>query len=862
MFLNLFEEWVRRDPGAPAFAAPGRGGLGRGDLAAHVGGFARHLAGTGIRRPDRVVLIVPPGPEMAAANLAVMSAAVAVPMNPESPAHELVERLREIAPRLIVHAGGAAAREAAAALDLRECEILRDLGQPAGLFTWIAGPDASPGGEEAGLTVALPTDIALILQTSGTTSKPKLVPLTHGNLAFSAQALIDSLGLNESDRCLNIMPQFHIGGLWDTVAGPLLSGGSVFFGGAFSCSGFFAGLQEGDPTWTQAVPTMLREVHEAAVQKRGDPPQSGRLRFIRSVSSPLPLALREDLERAFGVPVIEIYGMSETAGVISSNPLPPAARPAGSVGLAAGWEISVLGPEGGVLPAGGIGEVVVRGAGLMPGYLDAPEANAGAFCPEGFRTGDMGYLDGSGYLFLCGRIKDLINRGGEKISPVEVDEALSSHPGVSEAICFPVDHPTLGEDIAAAVVLKDPASGPGARALRAFLAERLSTFKIPQQIHFLEAIPRGPTGKIRRRDVRDLLATKSEAAYVAPRNAFEARLAEIWASVLGRARVGIDDNFSCLGGDSLAAVRLVRAVEKETGRRLPSEVLATITCVREMGEALLALRESSAEAEGDALSMLPDDDRRTMLTVLGGSGVPMSSPGSCVLLLNGEGSLPPFFWCFNSPGKEMPAFAAALGEDQPLYGLYSGGGQLANNDETNGRLADFYAERIMMLCPEGGLRIGGNCRGGGVAIGIAERLKARGRTIHSLCVIDAFDESLFRHPGRMLLMFGRRSAFRQHRRFGWGWPGWKRRFRHLPEVTWISGAHGEFFSPANAPRLGRRVALFLQEKEIAHTAVARLLDSLLIAIHSVRPAFTAYALLSGGRRRPRDLRAGKSRAGV
>ena len=293
--------------------------------------------------------------------------------------------------------------------------------------------------------------MALVLHTSGTTSRPKQVPLTHHNLCLSARNVAAALGLRTDDRCLNVMPLFHIHGLVGALLSSLAAGGSAICAPGFHAPSFFEWLSELEPTWYTAVPTIHQAVLARAAEST-DAIDRSRLRFVRSSSAPLPPQVQDALEQALGVPVIESYGMTEAAHQMASNPLPPGERKPGSVGVAAGPDITVLGPDGQELPVGSVGEVAVRGASVFSGYENAPEVNASAFTNGWFRTGDEGLLDAEGYLFLRGRIKEIINRGGEKIGPLEIEDALLSHPDVQEAVAFSIPDERLGEEVGAAIV--------------------------------------------------------------------------------------------------------------------------------------------------------------------------------------------------------------------------------------------------------------------------------------------------------------------------------------------------------------------------------------------------------------------------
>ena len=273
------------------------------------------------------------------------------------------------------------------------------------------------------------------------------------------------------------------------------------------------------------------------------------------------------LESAFDVPVIEAYGMTEAAHQIAINPLPPGRRKPGSVGLATGPEVAIMDPVGRLLPAGRTGEIVIRGTTVTRGYEDNPEANHSAFIEGWFRTGDEGSLDEDGYLHLTGRIKEIINRGGEKISPREVDEVLLDHPAVAQAVAFSIPDPQLGEEIAAAVVLRTGAAA-SEKQLQEFAAGRLADFKVPRRVLFVPEIPKGPTGKMQRIGLAQALGVNSslqprpenKAAFKPATTQAELLLAGIWGAVLKMDQVGIEDRFIDLGGDSILAAQIIARV--------------------------------------------------------------------------------------------------------------------------------------------------------------------------------------------------------------------------------------------------------------------------------------------------------------
>jgi acyl-CoA synthetase (AMP-forming)/AMP-acid ligase II len=371
----------------------------------------------------------------------------------------------------------------------------------AGSFE-LAG-DASAAAPIANGGMAGPDDIALVLHTSGTTSRPKIVPLTQRNLCASARNIGTTLALTAEDRCMNVMPLFHIHGLMAAMLASLRVGASIFCTPGFNALKFFAWLKEAEPTWYTAVPTMHQAILARASRSR-EIIDAAELRFVRSSSSSLPPQVMQELEQTFHAPVIEAYAMTEASHQMTSNPLPPRARKPGTVGVAAGPEVGIMDEGGELLPRGQVGEVVIRGENVTPGYENNPKANAENFTNGWFRTGDQGVMDDEGYLTITGRLKEIINRGGEKISPREVDDIIMDHPAVQQVVTFAMPHAKLGEEVAAAVVLREGEQATE-RDIREFAARHLADFKVPRKVLFLDEIPKGPTGKLQRIGLADKL---------------------------------------------------------------------------------------------------------------------------------------------------------------------------------------------------------------------------------------------------------------------------------------------------------------------------------------------------------------------
>lgn len=575
------------------------------NLYRHMAKVVAHLRAMGIQRGDRVAVALPNGAASAVAFLSITCGATYAPLNPNYRASEYEFYLSDLnAKALILQPGTAeAARDVAIKMNIPVVELAPAVGEAAGLFT-LSRPDALGAETELELPTdiasefATADDIALILHTSGTTSRPKMVPLTHANLYRSASNVKESLALSEDDRCLNVMPLFHIHGLIGALLSSIAAEASVVCTPGFYAPRFLDWLHTYRATWYSAVPTM----HQQILGRASTSPPTLPIRLIRSSSAPLPPQVMADLEAVFDAPVIESYGMTEAAHQMASNPLPPKQRKPGSVGIAAGPEVQIMNEQGSLLAVGAVGEVVIRGQSVTPGYENNPTANATAFTNGWFRTGDLGHLDAEGYLFLKGRIKEIINRGGEKISPREVDEVLLDHPAVEQVVTFAAPHTLLGEDVAAAVVLK-PGQTVSEQVLKEFVAEKLADYKVPRVVLFLDEIPKGPTGKRQRIGLAEKLGlttsdpTADRASYVAPRTPVEEALASIWEEVLAVGSIGIHDNFFQLGGDSILATQIINRVREVLQVELSFVVFFQQPTLANMALAIVQQQAQSVSAD-------------------------------------------------------------------------------------------------------------------------------------------------------------------------------------------------------------------------------------------------------------------------
>jgi acyl-CoA synthetase (AMP-forming)/AMP-acid ligase II len=470
----------------PALVCPDDGRtISRDELGAVIVGLAGRLSSLGVGRGDRVAMALANGPELIEVLLAVTAlGATAAPLNPSYTEPEFRFYLSDVEPRMLLvpQGRGAAVRSAAEGIPIADL-VRQNVGHPVITYEGsevVGAPTFEPGS---------PEDTALVLHTSGTTSRPKQVPLLQRNLMASVRSIGAHYLLGAHDISYCAMPLFHVHGLVASTLAPLAAGGVVVTPRRFTARRFWQQARDHGVTWFSAGPT----THQMILEHFGEPLPA--LRFTRSCSSALQPSLMERLETAHGVPVLEAYGMTEASHQMTSNPLPPGDRLPGSVGIPAGAEVRIVDAEWREVTGGEVGEVAVRGPGLTPGYLNNPEANAESFSDGWFRTGDRGVIEG-GYLRLLGRIKEMIIRGGENISPYEVEEVIRSHPSVTDAVCFGIDDEKYGQIVGAAATL---AADVGVDELRDFCRESLAPFKVPEVIYIMEAIPRTATGKVQRR---------------------------------------------------------------------------------------------------------------------------------------------------------------------------------------------------------------------------------------------------------------------------------------------------------------------------------------------------------------------------
>ncbi|BBB98702.1 MULTISPECIES: AMP-binding protein [Bradyrhizobium] len=586
---DLLADHAETAPERYAILAPARRPMTYGALWTQANEVVFGLRNVGVRRTDRVAIVLPDGPEAAVAAITVAAGAVCVPLNPGFTCDEYQRYFDELQlAALLTHADlNSASRRAAQIQGVPVIDVSIRPNEGAGAFS-VAGRAPQLLFDDE---FASSADDAFILMTSGSTSRPKTVPLTHASVCLSADNVGAALELEARDRLLSVLPLFHGHGLISGLLAALAAGSSTVCPPGFDATAFFGWLTEFRPTWYTAVPAIHRALLAAADPYR-QAAQRSSLRLVRSASTSLSSEVLDGLEALFGVPVIDTYGMTEASTQIAANPLQRPKR--GSVGRPAGPKIAILDKAGRRLPSGKRGEIALRGPTITRGYDNDAAATASAFQDGWFRTGDLGYLDADRYLFIVGRIKEIIHKGGQKVAPAEVEGALLSHPAVIDAAVFPVPHERLGADVAAAIVLRQDAK-VSVQSLRDFARGRLAGFKVPGLIVIVPEIPKGPGGKIKRNELAagfsKIRPIQDDGKGVAPSSELERQLAGIWKDILDIDRISVDQDVFALGVDSLAMTQLILRVEECFGIMLSFEDIFDSSTV-----AALALRlESSKE---------------------------------------------------------------------------------------------------------------------------------------------------------------------------------------------------------------------------------------------------------------------------
>ena len=619
-FADALEAIAMMQPGAPAFHVPGRPPLTYGDLGAQIRYVRERLGGWGIAPGAIVAGALPNRAEMAIACATMPSCCTFAPLSPNLTTDAYAQLIRRMGAHAVLAPQGQQhpIRAASRQNGVTEIDVVSEPDAPAGLFTLNLSQrrDSLRATSER-------SELAYILVSSGTTGQHKLVPSTHRQTLLYAKAARDWLAYTPQDVGCHLTP-IHLGnGLRSGLINPLLAGLSIVCLPESDLDAFFAAIEEFRPTCLNASFTLLRAILRRAPEYRQTLRQN-RFRFLRSGAGQLHPEEIDRLEDALGAPVLVGFSSVETTA-ISHDPLPPRQRKREAAGLPLLNEVAVMNASGRICAKQATGQLVVRGPLVFPGYLDDPELTAASFAGEWFRTGDLGTIDDEGYVYVSGRIKEIINRGGEKISPVEIDAAIESLPGVNEAATFGIPHASLGEEVVAALVRQTDTALDEAEVIE-HVRNRLGPTKTPRKIYFVDSIPRTENGKVLRRELPHQLGLEHSAAALSPGSGtaagttpfspLEGALSGLWASLLKVGNVGRDDNFFLLGGDSLHGTQVLAHVKSLFGVELPIQSLfGEAASVAGMARMIETLRTTSAAAQGhasvaDGRSRIPRRERR------------------------------------------------------------------------------------------------------------------------------------------------------------------------------------------------------------------------------------------------------------
>ena len=698
-----------QDPDHPAIETPGYQPLTYRDLRKQILSSVEYLNARGFYRNDRIAVIMPRGPETGVAILAVMAGFTAVPLNPAHKEQEFEVYFSKLKIKAILVKKDyeSAARAVAASRSLPIIELAPSSGT-AGIFT--LGP--TPSREAEAAVFAAPSDSAMLMQTSGTTSLPKIIGMSQQHLCLRAKLISDAFAMNASERILHIVPFYHAMGILGTFLSPLLSGGTVVCPHDFVTSDFAYLLKNYRLTHYSAGPAIhqgiLRELKKAGPEDL----KHHSLRFIRSTSAFLPAIICQGLEEIMGVPVIESYGMSE-AGIITVNI--PAKR--GSVGIPYGASVRIIDDNGNKQKPYDDGEIAIKGESVFSGYENSPQENATSFIDGWFKTGDIGYLDDEGYLYLTGRKKEQINKGGEKISPVEIDQVLMTHPTVEQAMAFRVHDTVLGEDIAAMVVLENQQTTE--EDLRRFLLEHLIAFKVPRRIYVVDEIPRGPTGKLLRYvgTERYTTGTGKDASTpglsnvtVSPElSLYQEKLLQIWRDILDVTSLSVEDDFFRCGGNSLTAIELLIKIQRAFYLTIPPDTIYLFPTIRQ--QALMIAQKTKNSVQYHPL----------------------------IVPIRNDGTLPPLF-CFHPLGGWIVKYqdiSPFLDQNRPVFGIRAKGLEPGETPPlTIKEAVRDYADAIKTVQKEGPYHLVGYSAGALYAFELACQLQSLGETVIFLGIID------------------------------------------------------------------------------------------------------------------------------
>jgi len=816
-FIFYLKKWSICIPEVQAIVIPGRNPITYKELYPKIQTVQSAFRNAGITQGSLVAIFLRDPYEMAIAHLAIASGSICIPLPQEPTPDEAFRLLSNSGAQYII-------------TDTNFPESLRlivnDLSIREIMFSSLnIYPDKDPPQQDFSIK-----DIAYILQTTGSTSQPKLVPITHEAISFSCLGTKHSLEISHQDRCLNFLTLTNIQGLISSFLMPLISGSCCILTGFYDKRAFNDWLADLKPTWFSAPPAIYQNIIQN-IPSKSIKQKTQSLRFIRSGAAAMNIKLASELEEFFSVPLIESYGMTETIH-LTGNPV--SHRRLGSVGKQVASEIAIFNVKNKRCKPFETGSIRVRGRSIVGSYLNDQEATKTSFKNGWFCTGDQGWFDDENYLYLTGREKEIINKGGEKISPFEVENILLRYPGIREAVVFGIPHPSLGEEVAAAIVVNVNMVVIEAE-IKDFLRELLTFSKVPVRILEVAKLPKSESGKVIRRNLAqsllDQISNHENNSDYKVRTPVENFVGQWFSIVLNQPVINVDDDFFSLGGTSLDAAELISSISKVLNGPLNILALIKAPTVRKFAQFLtnhypdllkIVLIKQSTEHKQENISSfflkeVAFDSQDFINCVLEPQKKFIASwkgirrrPDSLIMGKNISGTKLPLFWCFQGY-EELEALAGQLGKDQPVYGMRSGNLLIKNNPDYVKELAKYYTNEIAEILDHGECILGGNCQGAGVAWEIGCELSKKELNVKLLCLMEI---NILKHwPGKIALFYGSRS----HRN--------PFRTETAPEKNWnscylsytidiINGQHGTFFKGPNLLDFSKKLINRLEEANV------------------------------------------------
>jgi len=813
--LGYVRHFSVRYPDHIVFQSPVRPSMSYIQLYQTLQQLREDFAFAGIQTQEHVALWVSTAPEYALASIALSDGAVCVPFSTQTTLHEAKQFFKNIGIHALVTDESDRSPIVLFALEMgvKVVFISTQNDKPCGTFTIT-----SPLNKTLKLWPSLhSTNTSFAFQTTGSTAQPKIVPITMEAIVEASRAMLKTLELGTHDRCLNFLPLHFIHGLVTSVYVPLLGGGTVVFPGHFERNAFCTWVEKYKPTWFSASPAIYSDILKCSDEQL-QALENNSLRFIRVGSAPISNQQMLALEALFKAPLIEAYGMTETL-VVTCNPVRQ--RKIGSVGKPITSKIKLVDPSGRPCKPSQTAAIWVKGKTITKGYIDNPKANQEAFKDGWFATGDLGWMDEEGFLYLVGRTKDMINKGGQKIAPADIENILACHAGIEEAVVFALPHPVLGEDIAAAVIFK-PHHTYHENEIKRYMSTLVSPHKIPQKIIAVTDFPRSENGKVIRHKLLELLRedilTSSSLSSAISVKEEEAYVKRHFEEILKKEGIAVNEDFFALGGTSLDVAALISLIGEELGEEIAGKAFVANSSVETFANYLVHYHYTSISRIVNLSNIpfqysKPTGSHEFSMSVIGQQRKLFKSwkgerknTDSLIAGQNTLGTKTPVFWCFHS-AEDIGALALHLGNNQPLYAMRSGYLLFRMNDELIKGLATYYAREILADYPNGPYIIGGSCQAAHIAWYIVQELMAFGCKVELLCMLDATIKKSYK--GKIALFYGRDDHYNPFNKDD-STLDWLSLYNDY-SVDFLNVEHGKFFTNENVPDLAEKLKFRLDQ---------------------------------------------------